>query len=202
VSLRAFERSLVRLGLAGAMLTFVVLAGLNAWTTPLFAQPDEASHYGYALLVSSGRLPTVTTPIPTEGVPELRALLGPRDQAHRSVWTANHPPLFYAVMAAPVRVGVLIGHPLGALRAARMLSVAIAAAGILLLALLVRELVPGRPELMVAAAGVAAIVPSFVAVAGLLYNDSLAFATSTAALWPACASWSAGLREDGWSWSR
>ncbi len=180
--MRAFERSLVRLGLGGAMLTFVVLAGLNAWTTPLFAQPDEASHYGYALLVSSGRLPTVTTPIPTEDVPELRALLGPRDQAHRSVWTANHPPLFYAVMAAPVRVGVLTGHPLGALRAARMLSVAIAAAGILLLALLVRELVPGRPELMVAAAGVAAIVPSFVAVAGLLYNDSLAFATSTAAL--------------------
>jgi hypothetical protein len=180
--LRRFERSLVRRGLAGAILTFVVLAGLSAWTTPLFAQPDEASHYGYALLVSSGRLPKVTTPIPTDGVPELRKLLGPRDQAHRSVWTANHPPLFYAVMAAPLRAGVLVGHPLGALRAARMLSVAIAATGILLLALLVGELVPFRPELMVAAAGVTAIVPSFVAVAGLLYNDSLAFATSTAAL--------------------
>jgi hypothetical protein len=180
--LRPLERPLVRLGLAGALLTFVVLAGLNAWTTPLFSQPDEASHYGYALLVSSGRLPKVTTPIPSGDVPELRAVLGPRDQAHRSVWTANHPPLFYAVMAVPLRVGVLVGHPLGALRAARMLSVAIAALGIVLLALLVGELVPGQPELMVASAGVTAIVPSFVAVAGLLYNDSLAFATSTAAL--------------------
>jgi hypothetical protein len=176
------ERSLVRLGVAGALLAFVVLAGLRAWTTPLFSPPDEASHYGYAVVLSSGGLPTVTTPIPTDGVPRLRAVLARRDEAHRTVWTANHPPLFYALMAAPVRVGVLIGHPLGGLRAARLLSVAIAAVGIILLALLVGELVPGRPELVVAAAGVTAIVPSFVAVSGLLYNDSLAFATSTAAL--------------------
>jgi hypothetical protein len=177
-----FERSLVRLGVAGALLAFVVLAGLNAWTVPLFSRQDEASHYGYALVVSSGRLPTVTTPIPTDGVPQLRALLEPRDQVHRTVWTANHPPLFYAVMAAPVRVGVMIGHPLGALRVARLLSVAIAAVGIVLLALLVGELVPRRPELVVASVAVTAIVPSFVAVSGILYNDSLAFATSTAAL--------------------
>lgn len=172
----------VRLGVAGAVLIFLVLAGLHAWTTPLFSPPDEASHYGYALLLSSGRLPTITTPIPTDGVPQLQALMKRRNEVHRTVWTANHPPLYYALMAAPVRAGILAGHPMAGLRAARLVSVAIAAVGIVLLALLVGELVGGRPELVVGAAGMTAIVPSFVAPSGLLYNDSLAFATSTAAL--------------------
>ena len=172
----------VRLGVAGAVLTFLVLAGLHAWTTPLFSPPDEASHYGYALLLSSGRLPTITTQIPTDGVPQLRARMERRDKVHRTVWTANHPPLYYALMAAPVRIGILAGHPMAGLRLARLLSVAIGAVGIVLLALLIGELVTGRPELVVAAAGVTAVVPSFVANSAWFYNDSLGFVTSTAAL--------------------
>jgi hypothetical protein len=181
-ALDAHQRRSIRLGVAGAVLAFVVLALLQTWTVPLFSPQDEPSHYGYAIEVSRGRLPAIETPIPADGIAVLERRLARRDPVRRTIWTANHPPLFYAIMAVPVRVGVATGHPLGGLRVARALSVLLSAAAVVLIAALARLLMPNNPQASVAAAGLAALLPSFVNTSAVLSNDSLAVLTSTALL--------------------
>ena len=107
------ERRAVGLGLAGVLLAFVVLAALHAVTVPPFLPADERSHTAYALLVAQGRLPTLTTPAPLLRSPGV----GPR------IYTANHPPLYYALVAAPLRLGLAGGHPMAGFAAARLLTV-------------------------------------------------------------------------------
>ena len=84
-----------RVGLAGVLLTFAVLASLQALTIYPFHPPDEMSHVGYALEISRGDLPTIETPIPGGEIPLLQHQLNNRRPANRTIWTANHPPLYY-----------------------------------------------------------------------------------------------------------
>jgi hypothetical protein len=179
---RRRERGLVRLGVVGAILAFVMLALLYVYATPTYRPPDEAGHVAYAQELSHGRLPTLETPISTEGDSRLRRLLSVRNAPRRTIWTANHPPLYYAFAAVPLRIGTETAHPTGGVQAARLLSVAWSALGLAVLAYLVLQLVPGRPQLAVAATGLAAVLPGFVGISSVVYNDSLAFLTSTAAL--------------------
>jgi hypothetical protein len=172
----------VGVGLAGVLLTFAVLASLQALTIYPFHPPDEVSHVGYALEVSRGDLPTIETPAPAGEMPLLQHHLNKRRPANQTIWTANHPPLYYLLAAAPLRLGVEFGHPLGGIRAARLVTVAISLAGLALTGLLARELLPARPELWVAAAGLAALVPGLVRTSALIYNDALMFALTTAGL--------------------
>ncbi len=170
------------LGVGGAVLAFVMLATLYVYGMPTYRFLDEASHVAYARELSHGRLPTIATPIPTDGDPRLARVLRPRDAARRTIWTANHPPLFYALVATPLRIGTATAHPIGGVQAARLLSVGLSALGLVLLAYAVLQLAPDRPQLAVSAAGLAGLVPSFVAISAMVYNDSLAFLTSTAVL--------------------
>jgi hypothetical protein len=169
-------------GLAGVMLSFAVLATLQALTIHPFHPPDEMSHVGYALEVSNGRLPTIETPIPGDGMPLLQHKVNNSRPANRTIWTANHPPLYYLAAAVPLRLGVELGHPVAGILAARLLNVAIGLAGLVLILLLARELVPGRPELWVGAAGLAAAVPTFVQTSAIVYNDTLMVTLTTGAL--------------------
>lgn len=179
---RRRERDLVWLGVVGAILSFMMLALLHVYATPTYQPPDEASHVGYAQELSHGRLPTLETPISTDGDSRLRRLLSGRNAPRRTIWTANHPPLYYALAAVPLRIGTATAHPTGGVQAARLLSVVWSALGLAVLAYLVLQLAPRRPQLAVAATGLAALLPSFVANSSIVYNDSLAFLTSTAAL--------------------
>jgi len=176
------RRSVVGVGLAGVLLTFAVLASLQAFTIYPFHPPDEISHIGYALTVSHGDLPTVDTPIPGHETPVLQHRVNNSRPANRTIWTANHPPLYYLVAAVPLRLGVDLGHPLGGIRAARMVNVGISLSGLVLVLLLARELVPARPELWVGAAGLAALLPGFVMTSAIVYNDALMFTLTTAVL--------------------
>jgi 4-amino-4-deoxy-L-arabinose transferase-like glycosyltransferase len=176
------DRSVVGVGLAGVLLTFGVLASLQALTIPPFHPHDEVSHVGYALAVSRGELPTIDSPIPGGETPILQRQLTNRRPANRTIWTANHPPLYYVLAAAPLRLGVNLGRPLGGIRAARLINVGVSLAGLALVVLLGRELVPARPELAVAAAGLAALVPGLVRTSAFVYNDALMFTLATAAL--------------------
>jgi hypothetical protein len=169
-------------GLAGVLLTFAVLASLQAFTIPPFHLHDEVSHVGYALAVSRGDLPTIDTPIPGGETPLLQRQLTNRKPANRTIWTANHPPLYYLVAAVPLRLGVDRGRPLGGVRAARLINIGISLAGLALVVLLAQELVPARPELGVAAAGLAALVPGLMRTSAFVYNDALMFTLATAAL--------------------
>jgi hypothetical protein len=178
---RRRERDLVRLGVGGAILAFVMLAGL--WmTVPVYRPPDEASHVAYARELSHGRMPRIDTVIDGRGDLRLTQELSTRDAVHRTVWTANHPPLYYALVAVPLRVGSDTGHPLRGVLVARLVSVGLSALGLVALAYVVLQVVPGRPQLAVAATGLVALLPSLVSISARVYNDSLAFLTATVAL--------------------
>jgi hypothetical protein len=149
---------------------------------PIYQPPDEASHVAYARELSHGRLPTIDTTIDSRDDARLASNLRPRDARHRTIWTANHPPLYYALVAVPLRIGVDTAHPIRGVLAARLLSVGLSALGLVALAYVVMQLVPGRPQLAVAAAGLVALLPSFISASASVYTDSLAFLTTTAAL--------------------
>jgi hypothetical protein len=172
---------LVWVGVAGAVVMFLMLGSL--WlAVPTYRPSDEASHVAYARELSHGRLPTIDTVMSADGDPRLAQVLERRDARHRTIWTANHPPLYYALVAVPLRIGSASGHPTAGVQAARLLSLGLSAVGLVALAYLVLQLVPGRPQLAVAAAGLAGLLPSFVSISGKVYNDSLAFLAITVAV--------------------
>jgi hypothetical protein len=175
------ERRLVWMGVFGAALTFAMLGSL--WlAVPTYRPADEASHVAYARELSHGRLPTIDTVMSADGDPRLARMLAGRDKQHRTIWTANHPPLYYALVAVPLRIGSASGYPLAGVQAARLLSLGLSALGLVALAYVVLQLVPGRPQLAVAAAGLAGLLPSFVSISARVYNDSLAFLAITVAV--------------------
>jgi hypothetical protein len=176
------ERRAVRLGVAGAVLAFLTLAGVQAAAVRPYLPPDELYHVGYAATVLDGRLPTLTTPLPAGGVP-----LAPDDGRPRRVYVANHPPLFYTLVAVPVGLGERLGKPRAGFLAARLLSVSLAAAGLVMVAWLSRSLAPGRPRVAVGAAWLAALLPSLPHVSAFVYNDGLVFLAATATLAAAAA---------------
>jgi hypothetical protein len=77
----------IRLGVAGAVLAFLVLAGVQAVAVRAYLPPDELYHVGYAATLLDGRLPALTSPLPTDRVP-----LPPDDGRSRRLYVANHPP--------------------------------------------------------------------------------------------------------------
>jgi hypothetical protein len=176
------RRTVVGIGLGGVLVTFAVLATLQAFTIHPFHPPDETSHVGYALEVGHGDLPTIETPIPRGDIPLLDHKVANSRPANRTVWTANHPPLYYLVAAVPLRIGVALDRPLGGIRAARLVTIGISLVGLALVVLLARELVPGRPELWVAAGGLAALLPVQVLTSAVVYNDALAFTLTAGVL--------------------
>ena len=176
------ERHAVRLGVAGAVLAFLVLGTVQAVAIRPYLPPDELYHVGYAATVLDGRLPTLTTPLPEDRVP-----LMPDDGRPRRVYVANHPPLFYAVMAVPLGLGERFGAPRAGFLAARLVSVSLAAAGLVMVAWLALSLVPGRPRVAVGAAWLAALLPSLPHVSAFVYNDGLGFLAASATLAAAAA---------------
>jgi hypothetical protein len=111
-NLNASQRRALRQGVTGAVLVFLALAGVQALAVRPYLPPDELYHVGYAATVLDGRLPTLTTPLPAGRVPLL-----PDDNGSRRIYVANHPPLFYAVTAVPLRLGERLGMPQTALLA-------------------------------------------------------------------------------------
>lgn len=181
-NLEARERRPVRLGVVGAVLAFLALAGVQALAIRPYLPPDELYHVGYTATVLAGRLPTLTTPLPTERMP-----LAPADGQPRRVYVANHPPLFYVLTAAPLWLGQRLDAPRAGFLAARLVSASLAAAGVVLVAWLAALLVPGRPRVAVGTAWLAALLPSLPHVSAFVYNDGLGFLAATATLVAAVA---------------
>jgi hypothetical protein len=173
----ARERHAVRLGVAGAVLAFLALTTVQAVAIRPYLPPDELYHVGYAATVLDGRLPTLTTPLPTDRVP-----LAPDDGRPRRVYVANHPPLFYALTALPLGLGEWFEAPRAGFLAARLLSASLAAVGLVMVAVLALALVPGRPRVAVGAVWLVALLPSLPHVSAFVYNDGLGFLAATATL--------------------
>jgi hypothetical protein len=180
--LHAQGRRGLRQGVAGAVLAFLALTTVQAVAIRPYLPPDELYHVGYAASLLEGRLPTLTTPLPGERVP-----LMPGDGRPRRVYVANHPPLFHALAAVPLAVGERLGAPRAGFLAARLLSVALAAGGVVLVAWLALLLAPGRPRVAIGAAWLAALLPGLPHVSAFAYTDGLGFLAATAALVTATA---------------
>jgi hypothetical protein len=131
---------------------------------------DEAPHLGYVATLAHGHLPTIDSPIvddPARFPPDSGFLLG-WDDAHRDIWTANHPPLYHLLL---VPLWWLLGDDLAhVVIAMRLVNTLGYGAWVLLVALVARELVPRRPA-VVALATVVAVSPSLVLRSGFLMND-------------------------------
>ncbi|MCM3925919.1 DUF2142 domain-containing protein, partial [Frankia sp. AiPs1] len=194
-------------GVAAAGLIFSSLGLLVAAVVPPFTGADEAQHTAYAFELAHGSLPQLDTPVRSRvpGMPGLPARcraspaqaraavdahadglcgvrLGRGLSNYDLVYTANHPPLFYAVEAVPLRAGEAAGHPMAGFRAARVVNVLLGVGVVVATAALCRGLLPRRPDVAVGAAAVIGTVGLVVVTSGQIYNDTLAMATVTGLL--------------------
>ncbi len=190
--------------LAGILAAFVVLAAIFSIVVPPFEASDELWHYPMVKVIADtwalpvqdpaavgpwrqeGSQPPLyyvlgalaTTWIDTSDMPELRYLNPHVDNGvatpDGNINLAVHDP---ARESLPWRGTVL------ALHVVRLLSVLMAAAGVFLTWLVVREVAPSWPRLALAAAAVHAFTPMVVFIAGAVNNDNLVVPLSSLALW-------------------
>ncbi len=163
----------------GAVATFTGLALIWIFAVPPFLPADESAHTDYAVQVTHGHLPVAGQPFHAEF---------PR-QGQRSLrqHVSNHPPLYYVLAGPVLRIGQAIDRPMVGILATRGLTaifgVIVVALTALLAGIIARQASPrARAQLMIAAAGLVATVPSFVAAAGAIQNDSITIAFTLAAL--------------------
>jgi 4-amino-4-deoxy-L-arabinose transferase-like glycosyltransferase len=162
-----------RRGPLAITLAFLVLGMMNLIVVPPFAPRDESSHVAYALAIGDGRFPRIDDTNPGGAIPGLEPF---------KTWTANHPPLFYALSAIPLEAGKAIGEPLLGLRSMRLLNLLFGAVAVFLAGSLGALLLPRRPEAPILASaglGLAGSVANTLAVA---YNDGLGLAIGVAIL--------------------
>lgn len=154
-----------RLAVGCAVLTGVLLALLVSLADAPYATGDEPPHVDYAYQVWHGELPVFE-----DGL-ELRpdgAWLAPVQ------WTAQHPPLYYLLIAPLVGPLADAGHPVAAVYAARGVNVLLS--GVLVLAAWwsARRLAGPDSVLPVLVAFLAGVMPAAAHVGGNAYNDLLA----------------------------
>ncbi len=160
-----------RLGLGLIVLVYLAIAVQYAERTPAWQVPDEPAHYNYVrYIVENGALPVLQ--------------FGDYDQSYNEQFTnpANtpslpidplryefHQPPLYYLLAAPIYA--LAG---GDLLVVRLVSVAFGGALIVVTFLIVRQVMPDRPELALGTAAFVAFVPQHLAMMAGVNNDSLA----------------------------
>jgi hypothetical protein len=160
-------------GPLGVTLCFLVLGMMFLILTPPFVPKDESSHVAYALAVADGRLPRIDDVNPKDAIPGLLPY---------QTYVANHPPLFYALGAVPLKVGQKIGEPIWGLKGMRFINLAFGAIAVFAAGWIGTLLLPRRPEaptLAAAALGLAGLVPNNLAYA---MNDGIALAASVGLL--------------------
>ncbi len=159
---------------AGALLLAYLLIGLlYALYTPPWQVPDEPAHYNYIRALAEGRGFPVMEPGDYDQ-DYLGRLTAERFPPHLPVdvveYEDHQPPLYY-----------LLATPFfwvfdGAMLSLRLFSLALSAVGVLLIALLTRELCPAHPRLAWLSAGLVAFNPQFVALMTGVNNDALTLA--------------------------
>lgn len=171
------RRSWSVIGLVGVVTAFVGLGSLYAFTVPRFLPADETSHVGYALALSHGELPALDSKVPDE-VPGMPLYF----RLRREIYTANHPPLYYLVVALPLGLGVRSGHPVAGMELARLFTVALTAIGAVAVWWTARTLIPDRRDVALLAAALTVLLPAVPRFAGTVHNDGFALAMSAVAI--------------------
>jgi len=175
------------IGLGAVILVFVAISSLFALGRPYFAGTDESAHLGYAHVVADFGLPTIDG---EPSVPDSATIwqverASAKDDRYRSVWVANHPPLFYATLAPAIWLSELTDRADGGLVYVRFANIAYAAAGLIFVYLLGTRIAGGVRRIGLTAAGVAGLVGLAPAAYSLGLNDGAGFAAASAVLWAA-----------------
>lgn len=168
--LRALNRAgarpdVERWALLGAVITAVLCSLTATFADPPYVTGDEAPHVDYAYQLWHGRLPVFE-----EGL-VLRpdgAWLAPVQ------WTAQHPPLFYLLVAPLVGPLADAGHPVAAVYAARAVNSLLHGALVLVTWWTVRQLARPGSALPIVTALVMALAAAAARLGGSAYNDLLA----------------------------
>jgi 4-amino-4-deoxy-L-arabinose transferase-like glycosyltransferase len=174
-SARVFWSDATRRGLFGLVLVYLSFTAIHNLATKPFLSTPELANAAYALSLSEGRLPRIEDPIPNQRFGAKKSRKGNIQRG------AKHPPLYYAFIALPIRLGVDSERVALGVHAARVLTALFGALGLVFVFATVRLLFPQRPELSLATAGVTASVPVVIHGGPLLFNDSLAFACTAIA---------------------
>lgn len=164
-----------------AILAIIVAAGVAfssgyAWGVPPWNAPDEPAHYNYIRhIATTGQLPELKlgdwdAPL----LERLKSSKFPRSESVDSIAYESHqPPLFYLI-ATPIYSATALSPLIERVDALRMLSVALAAATVVLGFLAVRAIFPEDLPLQLSVAGFVAFLPMRSAVSGSISNDALA----------------------------
>ena len=142
---------------------YVIFAGLHALWVPVGQTgyqnaPDEAAHVTYVRALAGGHLPT-------------QALADTDPTGKSYEW--HQPPLYYAWAA--------LFLPLG-LHGMRLASILLGVVCLILLYQCVRLLLPQEPLVAISALGIAALLPTHIAITSTINNDVLLEACFSAAL--------------------
>lgn len=170
-----------RLGIPLLLAVMLLAAGASIAIT--FKVPswgnDEPAHVGYVAALARGDLPTIDTPIVDDPArfPGTAVEFQGWDEAHGQIWTANHPPLYHALLVPVWEVAH--ENQTAMILTMRLINTVGFALWVLLVALVARELVPRRPAVAVLAT-VVALAPTLVMRSAFLINDG--FGSSAALL--------------------
>lgn len=169
-----FGSRAARLGVFGAALAFLAGAAVFAMISPALGTADETGHVDYAFQLWHGHLPIFENGVmfrpPFGSIPPVQ-------------WEAQHPPLFYALLAPAVGPLVDGGHPMMAVLAARAIGAVLAALCVVGLGWAAGALTRhSRTAWMISAAAVAAPISPFLRVGGSVYNDDIAVLFTVLAL--------------------
>lgn len=142
---------------------------------------DEGPNAGYAVELAAGRLPTIDTPVTTDGhrYPLVVEGLGTMaDEPHRHIWTANHPPLYYLMSLPLVATAEALEAPHVMVVGMRLINAVGSALCVLLVGLIAFELTR-RPATAFLATGISASCTVLVTAGGHIANDGVAVAASS-----------------------
>lgn len=157
----------------------LVVAGslllLLAFIYPYLTSGDETSHMDYAWQLWHGRLPVFE-----DGV-QFRP---GRGQVPAVQLSAQHPPLFYLLLAPVIGPLIDAGHPFGAVLIGRLINTTITLGDLVAIGWAVTRIVPGHTALRWAtiATAFAALISPLLRTGSNVYNDMLAMLITVLAL--------------------
>jgi hypothetical protein len=178
------QRRIVVVGLAGALAFVAAVGGYLAMIAGPYQQ-DESSHVGYALSLRQGDLPSIWTPVPTEGGGDhLRtALSRPWPFSDPDVHVANNPPFVYLAGLPLVELGIRTHVTDAPLLALRLVDLAGAVAAVAVSYLLGRELSGGDRFVGCVTAGLLSSVIAIALLTSVANLDGPALAATTGVTW-------------------
>ena len=171
-------------GLVGILVAFVAIGTLFALQQPPFVGADEKAHLGYAHDVANGSLPTIDErpTIPIWADQWMMESIYTQVDANRTIWVANHPPLFYVSVAPLVWYSEITHRPDGGLLLLRFANIAYGAIGVAFTYAIALELTRSR-RIALVSTGVVAMTTQLYASLSLAMSDGMTFAAGAAVTW-------------------